>query len=920
MSDSQKVAAAEFAEKWKGRGYEKGESQPFWLALLRDVCGAQKPEELIEFEDQVHLDHTSFIDGYIPSTKVLIEQKSRGKSLTAGIRQSDGSLLTPFQQAKRYITELPLSRHPRWVVTCNFEEFNIYDMEDPQGQPETISLADLGRLWYRLQFLVDSGIKDIPPEELALSVKAGDLVGKIYDSILRRYIDPTSERALRSLNILMVRLVFLLYAEDTKIFGKHMIFHDYLMHHRSEDRLALIHLFKVLDTPVEKRDPYLAPDLAAFPYVNGGLFEEEDIEIPLLGDKTIDLILDEASAGFDWSGINPTIFGAVFESTLNPQTRRSSGMHYTQVGNIGKVIGPLFLDDLKNDLTRALNQSDKSSRTRMLKAFQQKLASLTFFDPACGSGNFLTQTFIELRRMENIVISELLHGQIVMGEFRNPVQVSIGQFFGCEINDFAVAVARTALWIAESQMLRETEDIVQMPLDFLPLKSYTNIVEGNALSLDWDQIVPKERLSYIMGNPPFVGARLMSRQQKQDVLRIFDGWKNAGNLDYVSCWYKKTADFIQRTQIRAALVSTNSITQGEAVANLWQPLFADGVHIDFAWTTFRWDSETRGKAHVHCVIVGFSVAPSKKDRRIYAGGRVQVVDNINGYLMPGPNIAVASRQHPLSDVREIGIGNQPIDGGNYLFTDSEKDAFLSKEPEAAKWFRPWYGADEFINGKSRWCLWLGDCPPNELRGMPECKKRVQAVREYRLASKRASTLKLADRPTRFQVENMPTGNYIVVPEVSSERRRYLPMGYMDDSVLCSNKLRIMPEATLYHFGVLTSNVHMAWVRAVCGRLKSDYDYSIKIVFNNFPWPNPTREQKERIEKTAQEILHARALYPDASLADLYDDATMPPELRTAHQKNDKVVMETYGFSVKQTSEVDCVAQLLQMYQNLTEDK
>ena len=539
-----------------------------------------------------------------------------------------------------------------------------------------------------------------------------------------------------------------------------------------------------------------------------------------------------------------------------------------------------------------------------------------FIDPACGSGNFLTETYISLRRLENEVISLLHQGQIVM-DMGNPIQVSIGQFYGIEINDFAVTVAKTALWIAESQMMKETEDVVHMSLDFLPLKSYANIVEGNALRLDWETVVPKHKLNYIMGNPPFVGARMMDSEQKNDLNAVFPGWKNAGNLDYVSCWYKKAADLMNGTEIRSALVSTNSVTQGEAVANLWKPLFEAGVHIDFAHRTFRWDSEAKIKAHVHCVIVGFSTAQNPAPKVIFSAERPQFVQNINGYLLDAPNIFVESRNKPLCSVPEIGIGNKPIDGGKYLFTKEEMEDFLKVEPAAEKWFKPWYGSQEFINRCPRYCLWLGDCPPNELRKMPECLKRVEAVRQLRLSSKSAGTVKLADTPTRFHVENMPKGTYIVIPEVSSERRRYVPMGFMTPDILCSNLVKIIPNATLYHFGVLTSNVHMAWMRAVCGRLKSDYRYSKDVVYNNFPWPTPTDEQRAKIEQTAQAILDARALYPDCSLADLYDEIAMPPELRKAHQQNDRAVMQAYGFDVKTTTETTCVAELMRRYQELT---
>lgn len=641
------------------------------------------------------------------------------------------------------------------------------------------------------------------------------------------------------------------------------------------------------------------------------------------------MLLSKASEDFDWSAISPTIFGAVFESTLNPETRRSGGMHYTSIENIHKVIDPLFLDELKEEFEQIKEIAVAKTKKQKLETYQKKLASLKFLDPACGSGNFLTETYISLRKLENEVIKELMEyakntmsGQILLGS-TNPIQISIGQFYGIEINDFAVTVAKTALWIAESQMMKETEDVVHMSLDFLPLKSYANITEGNALRLDWESVIPKQELSYIMGNPPFVGARIMSAEQKADVLSVFGKIKNVGNLDYVCCWYKKAVDFMENTAIRTALVSTNSVSQGEQVAILWKLLYEKGVHIDFAHRTFRWDSEAKIKARVHCVIIGFSLAPYHRKKVLFSSERPQFVANINGYLLDAEDIFIESRNKPLCNVPQIGIGNKPIDGGNYLFTEEEKNEFIKKEPQSEKWFKLWYGSQEFINQKPRYCLWLGDCTPKELKGMPECMKRVEAVRCFRLSSKSAGTVKLADTPTRFHVENMPMSNYLIIPEVSSQKRRYIPIGYMDDTVLCSNKVRLMPDASLYHFGILTSNIHMAWVRVVCGRLKSDYDYSIKIVYNNFPWPTPTEAQKERIERTAQAILDARALYPDSSLADLYDELTMPPELRKAHQQNDRAVMAAYGFTKEHPaykSETACVAELMKMYQKLVEKK
>ena len=928
MTDAERRAAAkQFAADWKGRGDEKQETQHFWIALLSKIFGVAEPDKFIDFERRVEVDDvrtgkrtTKFIDGYIPATKVLIEQKGADIDLRKGYKQSDGSLLSPFQQARRYGGYMPTNEHPRWIVVCNFQEFDIHDMNRPNDAPEIITLSELEKDWTRLNFLVDTGDEHIK-KEMEVSLKAGELVGVIYDALHQQYANPDAPETLKSLNALSVRLVFCFYAEDAGIFGRRNMFHDYMAQFDAKGaRKALRELFRVLDQTEAERDPYLKDDdplLAAFPYVNGGLFSDENIEIPPFTDRLLQIILQQASEDFDWSAISPTIFGAVFESTLNPETRRSGGMHYTSIENIHKVIDPLFLDALCAELEEIENISVDKKRDERLRAFQLKLAGLKFLDPACGSGNFLTETYLSLRRLENEVIGLLNRDQIVM-DFDNPIKVSIGQFYGIEINDFAVTVAKTALWIAESQMMKETEDVVHMALDFLPLKTNACIVEGNALRIDWETVVPKAELSYIMGNPPFVGARMMGKEQKDDVNEIFPGWKNAGNLDYVACWYKKAVDLMQGTAIRAALVSTNSITQGEAVANLWKPLFEAGAHIDFAHRTFRWDSEAKIKAHVHCVIIGFSIADNPMPRLIFTSDKAQNVSHINGYLIDAEDIFVESRNTPICCVPQIGIGNKPIDGGHYLFTAAEKETFIQSEPLSEKWFRAWYGAQEFIDNKPRFCLWLKRCPPNELRKMPECMKRIEAVRQVRLSSKSEGTRKLAETPTKFHVENFPEGHYIVIPEVSSEKRRYVPMGYMDDSVLCSNKLRLMPNATLYHFGVLESNVHMAWMRAVCGRLETRYDYSINIVYNNFPWPTPTEAQRAKIEQTAQGILDARALYPDCSLADLYDEVAMPPELRKAHQENDRAVMQAYGFDIKTTTEASCVAALMKMYQELTE--
>ena len=922
MTDVQQRAAAKhFAEYWKGKGYEKGQSQPFWISLLSDVLGVEHAYEYIKFEDQVHLDHTSFIDGFIPTTKVLIEQKSLGKSLTAPIPQSDGSLLSPLQQAQRYVHALLDEKGrqavPRWVITCNFEEFRVYDLDHPQNEAQVIRLEDLPEEYYRLKFLVDTKDENLR-KEMELSLKAGELVGKIHDRFLEKYNDPMAKHTQRSLNILCVRLVFCLYAEDAGLFGSKDAFSKYIEQYEPKDiRRALIDLFKVLDTPIEKRrDLYFSEELEAFPYVNGGLFQDENIVIPQLTDTLKSILLE--SAHFDWAKISPTIFGAVFESTLNPETRRSGGMHYTSIENIHKVIDPLFLDDLKAELAEIKAIGVPAEKTKRLKQYQQKLADLTFLDPACGSGNFLTETYICLRRLENEVLLELHKGQIILAsEETSPIKVSISQFYGIEINDFAVTVAKTALWIAESQMMKETEDVVLMPLNFLPLKTNASIVEGNALRVDWGKVVSADKLDYLMGNPPFVGVNYMSEAQREDMDCIWEETKR-GKLDYVTCWYVKAASFMQNTGVRAALVSTNSVSQGEQASALWKKMFNEGVHIDFAYKTFIWDSEATQKAHVHCVIIGFSHVNTTKNKRIYyPDGHSQIAKTINGYLLDAPVVIIEESSKPLFDVPAIVRGSQATDDGNYLFTPEEKQEFVKKEPQAEKYFRLFMMGKEFINNIERWCLWMPDMTPSELKNCPEISKRVQIVKNLRLASKNKQTQISANIPWRFGQYRAPAKHYIAFAKVSSERRRYIPFGFLTDEIIPGDKLFTIPDATLYMFGILTSNVHMAWMRTVCGRLKSDYSYSTTIVYNNFPWPESTEEQKMKIEQTAQAILDARALYPDSSLADLYDELTMPPELRTAHQKNDRAVMEAYGFWGKLNSESECVAELMKIYQSKT---
>lgn len=923
----QRKAAKEFAKRWEGIGYEKGDSARFWMSLLNEVYGVERPAEYISFEDQVMLDKTSFIDGVIPSTHVLIEQKSINKDLSKPIRQSDGSLLSPFQQAKRYSIELPYDDRPRWIVLSNFKEFHIYDMNKPQSEPEIVYLKDLEEDYYRLNFLVDQE-DDYIKRSVEVSIQAGSLVGELYEALLKQYQDPKDEKTLRDLNVLCVRLVFCFYAEDAGLFGRYHMFNDYLSKYRDDPysfRDALIKLFKVLDQEEHERDPYLSDELLAFPYVNGGLFENEDLVVPRVNKEIIDIILNEASDNFDWSNISPTIFGGVFESTLNPETRRSGGMHYTSIENIHKVIDPLFMDRLREEFKESVSLKTLSVKKRRLEDLQNKMASLKFLDPAAGSGNFLTETYISLRKLENEILKELLGAQIIMGEMHNPIKVSISQFYGIEINDFAVSVARTALWIAESQMMKETEDIVNMNLDFLPLKSYPNIVEANALKIDWEEVVSKYELDYIIGNPPFIGGMLMTTKQKKEIREMFENVKGVGEIDYVCAWYKKSAmTMTDNPKIKTALVSTNSITQGMQPGVFWKYMVENyNTEIIFAHRTFAWDSEASQKAAVHVVIVGFIVVNNNfnYNKFIFDNGKINKVDYINGYLVDTGDIFIESRSKPIFDVSPMNFGNMPRDGGGFVLTEEEKDELIKNEPISEKWIHLYLGANEFINKKTRYCLWLVDANPNELNRCPTVLKRIQSVKEMRENSKAKSTRKMAETPTLFAQITQPIGKpFILVPRVSSERRKYIPIGFLPGDIVASDAALIIPEATVYEFGVLTSNVHNGWMRAVAGRLEMRYRYSKDIVYNNFPWPKPNEEQKEKIKETANKILEARKLYPESSYADLYNELTMPPELRKAHQENDKAVMEAYGFDWRTMTESECVAELMKLYKYAINEK
>lgn len=925
MTDAQRrEAARQFFYRWQNKGKEDEHARSYWIELLSDVFGVDRVTERVEFEKKVAGEKSKKrIDVYIPETHVVIEQKSLGIPLDKPQPGHDNK--TPYEQAKEYDNLLPYAEKARWIITSNFAEVWIYDMSVMQPEPVKLTLADLQTKYHLLDFLVNKKRNKIT-EEVELSKAAGELVGKIRDRFLTQYNDPLAPRTQKSLNVLCVRLVFCFYAEDASLFGPKDAFSKYILQYKPGDiRGKLIELFKVLDTPVPERvEMYLDEELEAFPYVNGGLFSDENIVIPRITQELKDTLSE--AARFDWSKISPTIFGAVFESTLNPETRRSGGMHYTSIENIHKVIDPLFLDDLKAELKEIRDIAVLSTQKKRLQTFQDKISGLIFFDPACGSGNFLTETYLSLRRLENEVLrlkvqadSKLFDGQISFGfEEDSPIKVNIHQFYGIEINDFAVAVAKTALWIAEAQTMKETEDVIHTQMDFFPLKDYQGITEGNALRIEWQKVCPVSQLSYIIGNPPFIGNSRLDDEQKADRENLFK--KNAGELDYVCCWYAKAAALIKDTNIHCAFVSTNSICQGQQVPPLWSPLFEDGVHIDFAYKTFVWDSEASVKAHVYCVIIGFSSGKQSPTCALYDGDSKIIVPHINGYLIPADDIFIEKRRDTIEDVPRVIKGFQPTDNGYLIFnTDQEKEDFLKSEPAAAKWIRPFITAREFIYRKNRWCLWLVGASPEEINNMPLVKERVRKCREWRESQKKTGdAYKLRFSPALMrQNSRFKESAFIVLPRVTGERRRYVPFGYVEKGSIPGDSVMLAIDAEKYHFGVLISNVHMSWMRAVCGRLKGDYRYSSDIVYNNFPWPSPTAEQRQRIEQTAQEILNARALYPDSSYDSLYDPDLMPPELRKAHARNDAAVMQAYGMPIKETDEAACVSWLMRLYQEKT---
>ncbi len=890
-----KDRALAFSREWANEKSEDSEAESFWNAFFA-IFGVTR-RRVATFETPVRKADGAggFVD-LLWKGVLLVEHKSRGKDLDRA-----------FRQALDYFPGLKERDLPRYVLVSDFARFRLYDLDE--NQTHEFPLADLYQQVRLFGFIAGYQTRHFGQQD-PVNVEAAERLGRLHDGLKAAGYDG------HPLELLLVRMLFCLFADDTAIFERRQ-FQDGLEQRTAEDGSDLgpwlAQLFQTLNMPPERRFKTLDEQLAAFPYVNGRLFAEP-LPLAAFDRRLRELLLD--ACALDWSRISPAIFGSLFQSILDPAARRHLGAHYTSETNILKALRPLFLDRLRAEFER-LRQSPKQ-----LFAFQKKLAGLRVLDPACGCGNFLVVAYRELRLLELDVLRELVNTRQILMDVSQLVFVDVDQFHGIELEEFPAQIAQVALWLTDHQMnLRVSEEFGQYFVR-LPLTKAPNIVHGNALALDWREIVRPEDLSVIVGNPPFVGAKFLNAAQRAEVAAIFADTRNAGLLDYVACWYRKATDvLVGNPAIRAAFVSTNSITQGEQAGVLWPDLFRRGARIHFAHRTFQWSSAARGQAAVHCVIVGFALrdepekwlfdydTPKSEPHAIRAG-------NINPYLVDGPNVALVNRQRPICAVPEISIGNKPIDGGHYLFTAEEKVAFLKKEPQAEPWFRRWLGADEFLNGYERWCLWLGECPPDQLRKMPETMKRVEAVRQFRLASQSAPTRKLAETPTRFHVENRPADSFLLIPRVSSERRVYIPFGFISPEVLVSDSCLLMPHATLYHFGVLSSTLHIAWVRAVCGRLESRYRYSAGIVYNNFPWPESTDPQRQAIETAAQAVLDARARFPDATLADLYDPLAMPPELLKAHRHLDRAVDAAYGKTAF-ASEAERVAFLFERYRQLT---
>jgi len=868
-----------FVKEWQDESREHAEAKSFWEAFFQ-IFGVNR-RRVASFEEPVKKADTGtgFID-LLWKGKLLIEHKSRGKDLDKA-----------YSQALNYFPGLKDEELPRYVLVSDFARFRLYDLDAKACFEFTLEeLPDKVHLFDFVAGYEDVGDKI---EEYDLNIQAAEKLGRLHDALQQ------SGYSGHELEVFLVRVLFCLFGEDTGIFNRHQ-FINYLINFTRDDgtdtEMHISKLFQVMDKEETERNQNLSEELNAFPYVNGHLFAER-IDMPSFTAEMREMLIE--CAYFDWGSISPAIFGSLFQSVMDKEARRNMGAHYTSEKNILRLIKPLFLDELYARFENIQTMKQVNKKQQALIDLQREVSTLVFLDPACGCGNFLIITYRELRRLELRVLKEQQKDD---PHFESTLTIdpliSLDHFHGIEIEEWPVRIGEVAMWLTQHQMNREFAKQFGREPDLLPLKTAAHIVHDNALQIDWHDVVAKENLNYIIGNPPFVGKNFRSKEQNEDMVNIFSQVKNYKSLDFVTCWFHKASDFIQGTNIKVAFVSTNSITQGEQVAPMWQPLLDKGIHIHFAHRTFAWDSEARGKAAVHVVIIGFALTESNQkfifDYSDIKSEPLKVsANNINPYLVDAPDVVVANRTKPLCKVSEMVYGNKPVDGGHLLLTPEEKDALLNIEPQAEKWLRPILGAEEFINNKQRWCLWLIDIKPNELRQIPEVLKHVEAVKQFRLASTKKQTQGLASEAIRFAEIRQPEKDYILVPCHTSENREYIPLGFFAKDIISHNSNLTIPQATQYEFGLLQSKIHMAWMRTVGGRLESRYRYSAKLVYNNFPWPEVDKEQKQKIETAAQAVLDARLNYPDSSLADLYDPLTMPADLRKAHTQLDKVVDQSY---------------------------
>lgn len=915
-----KADAEAFASRWANKGNENQDTQRFWIDFYQNVLGVEDAVSRLEFEKPVSTDastHEGYIDVFIPSAKTLVEQKSLGIDL-AKEETRQGRKVTPAKQGNAYAQGMPLSQQPRYIVACNFAEFWVFDRERDSLCREPLfklPLAELPKNLAAIQFL-KGGAEAPATISRAVSVEAGKIMSKLHDQVAEAFDDPDTPENHHALSVLMTRLMFLMFCEDSGLVAPNA-FRDYVSHFQAGDlRRGLKDLFVWLDTKDEDRDKYAESWLKKLPYMNGGLFREKT-EIPPLSENFRHTLIVEGCQEFDWSGVSPTVFGSIFEGALSHDHRRANGQHFTNPENIHKVIDPLFLDGLKAEFDEACAKPVAGgARTRALKDLHKKIGSISILDPAAGSGNFLTESYLCLRRLENRILFEL-QGDQASFSFEESgdrdVLVSLRNFHGIELEDFACCVARTALWIAEKQADADTAKVTQRVYQELPLTDYEGIVNANALRIDWNSVVPADEVDYVLGNPPFIGNARLEDSQKEDRANVFG--RSAGSLDYVACWHKTASEYMAGHHTRCAFVSTNSICQGQQVEPLWKPLFENGVHIDFAYPTFEWDSQASDEAHVHVVIVGFSREHIKEKVLFDREGTPKVVGNINGYLAPIKDMFVSRRSRPLCDVLPMVRGCQPTDDGNLLLTQEERDELLCREPDAAPYIKPFSMGAEYINGIPRYCIWLDGVDPAVLTKLPLVRTRVQAVRAFRFTSKKAATQKKAATPWLFDEVRPPKGkSYIAVPKVSSGRRKYVPMGFVTNGMIPGDKLFFISNGGLYEFGVLESQFQNAWMRRVAGRLKSDYSYSNTIVYNNFVWPVETDEHRAKIEKCAQAVLDARNSHPDASLADMYnpDNEFLFADLMRAHDQLDAAVESAYGVDFD-GDEDKIVAHLFNLY-------